>query len=184
VTTREPTDEDFQNAYDRFGGQAASIVNEGEEVDPQVFFVSLGPAPCSYEFMALDPRLVEYMHRTSLGKEQMMELIRLTLQGSGPIAAAAREKWGRPPELAVHITEAWGVKGPDEPEVAPSKHPERREFLMVHVHSKLVTRGWSSMIEGTGKARRVKLAPLPPLDGQRWLEGRMTVEGEEPAARH
>lgn len=171
--TRQLIEKDLEGAYECVAKIAVKIINDAHEAKPVLFFLHMHPTAPGIvaHFLAASPGLVMYLqNQGSAGKRRLITLIKAVLNPAAafdPIGLLDQFKIaGMVPQIAVHVTEMWGVPGlpEDDPRssLQPSERADRREALGVFVHVIDHTYGRMMPITTTEGRRRVEYQPLEP----------------------
>jgi hypothetical protein len=156
------------HAHAILGTIAVKIINEGEELEPQLFIVEVKNKDDNQSdiegIIAIDPRLVMMMQRDGMTKDALMAMIRKLLNPQSSLHQQIKSMVDLRPDFVVHITEAWIASYlPDNDplsELAPSERHDRTESLMMLIHTPDHTyNGISRIVTKDGK-RHVELEPL------------------------
>lgn len=191
MSTREPEAADITAAYEVFAKRAVETFNEKGQCWAQLAAITLGDEPGSVAHVTfVDPVLVNAMQRDERTKDALAILIRVLLGGK-PLPVKGDKQPQLPPQIAVHLTEAW-VLSQDAPKGATPEeiraaalgpheqlkdHPERREAILVSVHT--AERSYHGMCPVTRSADGKGVAEYAPMPtGGQWA-GRFTHTGSE-----
>lgn len=177
---------DIELVYNTFARIAIDIIDSGEEVTPQLFFISLDNSERQPEIlMALHPgQLNDLLPHASM-KAKLMRFVQQMLTEDGAKFLAARTGVRRQPMLAVFVDEAWMSQAPAdatkeqiENMPRPSEDPNRIECLTLLIHTPHYSySGFSKITTDEQGKRHCELEPIQ-FDC-RTFGGVLTVQGEE-----
>jgi hypothetical protein len=169
MSKRDIAPADIEALYDFFAKRACEIFNERKQCMPQLALVSLGDDPGDIgALLMVDPCLVNALQESSGTKDALMMLVRVLLANKG-----AEEldlvPLPRPPAAIVHVSEMWALDGDQQPPADGGSFenvPNRRELIMVTVHTKERSYPGVCPIDGAGDARTATYQPL--AQGGEW----------------
>lgn len=148
----------IQEIYDHFAHKAVDIFNEQGECPPQLYGVWVNPETGKPSDIAIiDMHLVRHFFSSNESKDQLRLFIEFLLET--PLPGVPLD---RPADLVVHISEAWTVSRTSknvEPYIPPSECDDRRETIIVLVHSEGNTAMGACDIHDTPK-RHAEYGPL------------------------
>lgn len=168
--SRDLTEAEITAIYSAFASHAVEVYNEVGECLPQLVFVEMdddAEQPTVRGVMSLDSKSVIAIQQMDRRKEVLMKLVRAAL--SDATTKALCRLLGQPEsefriDAVVHVTEVWLVDGTEDPtlgETPPSEHPDRKEGIVVTIHTRQGTHSGVSRITSTDGARRcAKVEPM------------------------
>jgi hypothetical protein len=174
---RELTHEDYAAAYEMCARMAVVEINSGGEPPPMLFMLAMHDKEPGtiVELGIFDPHAINAMQATAEGKDALLQLVRILLGEDG---AKLKMKSGRAPDIAVHVSEAWGVtRNAENRHVMASQCPDRRDVLMTVVHAGGRSFANSLPVETVDGKRHVELAPF---EQHLFIEGRLSLNPESP----
>ena len=164
---------DIEAAYQHVATRAVETICHGQELLPAALLIWLAETrPGAVERCeAFPPEITLWAFRSSAGKARLGVLIRECLA-----PAPAGETL---PYVIVVVSEAWTVKsvpGETRPfaERPFAERPDRRDVLMVAVHTTLSTHMGASPIETSADGARH--CTLQPLDSDARISGRLSMD--------
>ena len=182
ISNREIEPADIRAIYEQFTERACATFNKRKECPPQLALVALGEQPGDVAAeMFIDSNLVNELQRNARSKDALMKIIRFLLANPAGLAKFGIAPMPMPPAAVVHVTEMWMLKADHAPGEDRDKagnfadHPERREAILVAVHTRERSYPGVSFIEGTGDNRIATAGPF--LEG---MTGRLTVQDGQP----
>lgn len=135
--------ESLNKLQHQFSQQAINICNKGEDVSPQIFILELAQGTGKHKMVALDGELVHSFFNSDEGKEALSEFLKNMLEPGTKLRHSFETQTGFSPSVIVQINEAWvsmatstrGLAGPDGNLIRPSLDPQRKECIMVLLHT-------------------------------------------------
>lgn len=163
---RPPTEDDFRLIYDSLAQKAVENFNAHGELVPVILEVVLNEPGKLPQVTPVNPAFVfEMFNEGAAGMERLGQLVRLALTRGSPMREAMVSAGVTPPDLLVQINEAWvrsvtGKSPHDVPRdgIPPSEHPDRKEAILVLIHTPEETvMGSCPILENP---RRAEFAPI------------------------
>lgn len=185
----------LKRIHDHFATHAATFVHSGAEVNPQLFLLRSDDSGKVVNMGFLDPETMHHFFRDEAGKEAFAEFLKLIFTHDSEVRLAFSQAQGFEPNLAVQVNEAWAVVPSERSQaddsgtvdgLRPSKHPDRRECLLVTVHTRLFSVPVMHAIEDK-PARHVVPGVWPEEALVALYRGRFAMQemlGPEQGSRH
>lgn len=177
MSHRELSKVEVQTIYKFFASRAVEVFNEHGRFAPQLIVVMVLSDDDSTttvgDALFIDSQLVDRMQHSSESKDALMTFVRVALSPLGPATLELLFdcRPGFRPDAVVHVTECWLVDGARFDGVAPSEHRNRREAIMVTVHTHEGSHAGMCPITANDSDRRV--AVVEPLLGE--FHGRLSL---------
>lgn len=131
----------IKKLHDEYAMHAISIFNEGNEVCPQCFVISLDDDGNVADIVATPPEMMAMFFGSQRGKDVFAMYLKDLLDDTSGVHQATKITLGFAPMVLVQINEAWlrFADKDDLDETPPSKHPDRQEAILVSIHTRANT---------------------------------------------
>lgn len=128
----------IKTLHDQYSKIAISIFNDGNEVTPQCILIGLDDDVNVINAEPTPPELMRFFFGSEHGKNVFAIYLRDLLDDNHEVHQGAKTAFGFAPKAIVQINEAWmrmadkdGLDGPP-----PSQHPDRKEVILVSIHTR------------------------------------------------
>lgn len=151
--------ESYEKVYNTFASKVVQTFNMEEEIQPQIYFVTLDDKDESHvgQSVQLDPDIVASMH-TPEGQEAMWSLLTECVTDGSEARDIVMRHFGIAPDIVIHATACW-VAPENDDDLPPSYSVDSNEILLVSIHTPLaVFLGSCPIDEDSG------MAAVGPMD--------------------
>lgn len=166
---------DLEAVYATLVPRAVAAFNSNGDFPPELYVVTLEPDEGHIEAIAaLPPALTMQLQANEQSKDTMMAFIAALLVEHSPMRKGILNAGLPRPDVVVHLTEAWCVKGAGNRDVTSgplSEHPERGEALFVAIHTAFGTHSWTMPV--APQSRQIELIAFADSNVQ--FGGRMQL---------
>lgn len=173
----------LESLHNHFAAVAVHMVNEGQEVSPQLFFLGLEAGMPPFVMAAVPPSLTHQFFRDDSGKNMLAQFLRHVFLPESELRASLAKELGFSPVVVVQISEAWmakmkegdDFKGYHSGQKRVSERTDRQEVVLVTLHLEHFSIPVMHPIE-FGPPRQCKLASFPEKSAVPQYGGRLSMQ--------
>lgn len=176
--------------HDHFMRVTFDICARGEEIAPQLFVVRANSQGRIVKMLVLPPDVIGRFMSSDRSKDVFSEFLADLLTPGTPLREEILERMGTEPNLLVQVNEAWvsTLNSEEAPQgtVRPSKDPNRKEAIVVTLHTPLMSIPVMHPIVDQPK-RHATAGPFPAPEELQRTGGRFAMQevlGARTATKH
>lgn len=173
----------LESLHKHFASVAANMVNNGQEVSPQLFLIGLQQGKPPFAMAAVPAEMTNQFFRDDKGKDALAQFLRQSLMPASNFREALTKELGFGPDVVVQISEAWMAslsEGEDFSSVRKgqqrvSERADRKEVLLVTLHMEHFSIPVMHPIE-SGPPRHCELTEFPDKHALGQFGGRLAMQ--------